>query len=257
MLLDLATWYRFPSAIPKLYVDNALIVGDGAGLVAMPTLKGIHLSVKSGMLAAQTIAEALRMNDTSEKQLSKYEASVKSGFIRKEMYKVRNFRQGFEKGLIIGGLHFGTQLITGGAGFFGRLKSHADYKTTSKLSELKKKPFKERFKGKLEWDKVLTFDKATDVYYSGVYHDEQQVVHVSVKDPARFKAVNIDQYGTPEQFYCSSEVYEIHTNKAGEKELRIHAENCMHCRTCDIKSPGLGITWAVPNGGNGPDFQNM
>ena len=244
-------------AIPKLYVDNALIVGDGAGLVAMPTLKGIHLSVKSGILAAKTISKALQNSDTSEKSLQQYETSVKSGFIHKEMYKVRNFRQGFEKGLIIGGMHFGTQIITGGAGFFGRLKSTADFKTTSKLSHLKKKPFKERFKGKLEWDKVLTFDKVTDVYYSGVYHDEQQVVHVRINDAHKFKEVNIDQYGAPEQFYCSSEVYELHTNKSGEKEIRIHAENCMHCRTCDIKSPGLGITWVVPNGGNGPDFQNM
>ena len=244
-------------AIPKLYVDNALIVGDGAGLVAMPTLKGIHLAIKSGMLAAETITEALLKNDTSENTLKDYEVRVKSGFIRKEMYKVRNFRQGFEKGLIVGGLSFGTQLVTGGAGFFGRLKSTPDYKTTLKVRELKKKPFKERFKGKLEFDKVLTFDKVTDVYYSGVYHDEQQVVHVRINDPEKFKAVNIEQYGAPEQFYCSSEVYELHTNKAGEKELRIHAENCMHCRTCDIKSPGLGITWVVPNGGNGPDFQNM
>jgi len=244
-------------AIPKLYVDNALIVGDGAGLVAMPTLKGIHLSVKSGMLAAQTIADALLNNDTSEKSLKHYESLVKSGFIHKEMFKVRNFRQGFEKGLIAGGFHFGTQLITGGAGFFGRLRSIPDYKTTVKLKDFKKKPLKERFKGKLEFDKVLTFDKVTDVYYSGVYHDEQQVVHVRINNPEKYKAVNIDQYGAPEQFYCSSEVYELHTNKTGEKEIRIHAENCMHCRTCDIKSPGLGITWAVPNGGNGPDFQNM
>jgi electron-transferring-flavoprotein dehydrogenase len=244
-------------AIPKLYVDNALIVGDGAGLVAMPTLKGVHLSIRSGMLAAQTAADALEKNDTSEKVLQQYETLVKSGFIRKEMYKVRNFRQGFEKGLFVGGFQFGTQLITGGAGFFGRLKSHADFKTTSKLSELKKKPFKERFKGKLEFDKVLTFDKVTDVYYSGVYHDEQQVVHVRINDPEKFNKVNIEQYGAPEQFYCSSEVYELHTNKSGKKEIRIHAENCMHCRTCDIKSPGLGITWVVPNGGNGPDFQNM
>lgn len=173
------------------------------------------------------------------------------------MYPVRNFRQGFAKGLILGGFHFGTQLITGGAGFFGRLRSHADYKTTLKLSEYKKKPFKERFKGKLEFDKVLTFDKATNVFYSGVYHDEQQVVHLHINDPEKFNAVNIEQYGAPEQFYCSSEVYELHTNKKGQKELRIHAENCMHCKTCDIKSPEEGITWVVPNGGNGPDFQNM
>jgi electron-transferring-flavoprotein dehydrogenase len=244
-------------AIPRLIVDNALIVGDSAGLVAMPALKGIHLAVRSGMLAAQTIADALLNNDTSEKSLQKYETLLNNSAIYKELYAVRNFRQGFSKGLIVGGLHFGTQLLTGGAGFFGRLSSHADYKTTLKLSELKKKPFKERFKGKLEFDKVLTFDKSTDLYHSGVYHDEQQVVHLHINDKERFNAVNIEQYGAPEQFYCSSEVYELHTNKAGQKELRIHAENCMHCKTCDIKSPGEGITWVVPNGGNGPDFQNM
>jgi len=244
-------------AIPKLYVDNALIIGDSAGLVAMPALKGIHLAIRSGMLAAQAIADSLSNNDTSEKSLQQYEILVNSSAIHKEMYAVRNFRQGFAKGLIIGGMNFGTQLITGGAGFFGRLRSQADSQTTLKLSEFKKKPFKERFKGKLEFDKVLTFDKATDVYYSGVYHDEEQVVHLHINDMENFNAVNIEQYGAPEQFYCSSEVYELHTNKDGKKELRIHAENCMHCKTCDIKSPGAGITWVVPNGGNGPDFQNM
>jgi electron-transferring-flavoprotein dehydrogenase len=244
-------------AIPKLYVDNALIVGDSAGLVAMPALKGIHLAIKSGMLAAQAIASALSNNDTSEKSLKQYETLVRNSWINKEMYPVRNVRQGFAKGLIAGGLHFATQLITGGAGFFGRLRSHPDYQTTQKLSEFKKKSFKDRFKGELEFDKVLTFDKVTDVYYSGVYHDEQQVVHLHINDPDKFKRVNIEQYGAPEQFYCSSEVYELHTDKSGQKELRIHAENCMHCKTCDIKSPEEGITWVVPNGGNGPDFQNM
>jgi electron-transferring-flavoprotein dehydrogenase len=244
-------------ALPKLFTDNALIVGDSAGLVAMPALKGIHLAIKSGMLAAQTTVEALSNNDTSEKSLQQYEILVNNSSIHKEMYAVRNFRQGFTKGLFIGGLHFGTQLITGGAGFFGRLRSHADYQTTLKLSELKRKSFQERFKGKLEFDKVLTFDKSTDVYHSGVYHDEQQVVHLQINDMEKFNAVNIEQYGAPEQYYCSSEVYEIHIDKAGRKELRIHAENCMHCKTCDIKSPGEAITWVVPNGGNGPDFQNM
>ena len=244
-------------AIPKLYVDNALIVGDSAGLVTMPALKGIHLAIKSGMLAAQVSADALSKNDTSEKSLQQYETLLNNSSIYKEMYPVRNFRQGFAKGLIIGGMQFGSQLITGGSGFFGRLRSIADSKTTLKLSELKKKPFKERFKGKLEFDKVLTFDKSTDVYHSGVYHDEEQVVHLHINNPENYKAVNIAEYGGPEQYYCSSEVYEIHTNKSGEKELRIHAENCMHCKTCDIKAPGAGITWVVPNGGNGPDFQNM
>ncbi len=244
-------------AVPKLYVDNALLVGDTAGLVTMPALKGIHLAIKSGMLAAQTIANALSENDTSEKNLKQYETLVYNSIISRELYPVRNFRQGFEKGLIAGGIHFGTQLITGGAGFSGRLRSHADYQTTQKLSELKKKPFKERFKGKLEFDKVLTFDKSTDVYHSGVFHDEQQVVHLQINNKEQFNAINIEEYGAPEQYYCSSEVYELHTNKEGKKELRIHAENCMHCKTCDIKSAGERITWVVPNGGNGPDFQNM
>lgn len=244
-------------AIPKLYADNALIVGDSAGLITMPALKGVHLAIKSGMLSAQTAANALLINDTSEKSLQQYETLVNSSFIRKEMYPVRNFRQGFAKGLIIGGLQFGTQLITGGAGFFGRLKSHADYKTTLKPGELKQKPFKERFKNKLEFDKLLTFDKATNIFYSGVHHDEQQVVHLKINDPEKFKTINIEQYGTPCQFFCSSEVYELHVSKTGHKEVRIHAENCMHCKTCDIKSPEEGITWVVPNGGNGPEFQYM
>jgi electron-transferring-flavoprotein dehydrogenase len=244
-------------SIPKLYVDNALIVGDSAGMLAMPALKGIHLAIKSGMLAAKTAANALANNNTSEQSLQAYEELVNKSSIRDELYPVRNFRQGFAKGLILGGIHFGTQLITGGAGFFGRLKSEADYKSTSKQSELKKKPFKERFKGKLEFDKVLTFDKATDIYYSGVHHDEEQVVHLHINDQENFNTVNIGQYDAPEQFFCSSEVYELHINKDGKKELRIHAENCMHCKTCDIKSPGKGITWVVPNGGNGPEFQNM
>jgi electron-transferring-flavoprotein dehydrogenase len=244
-------------AIPRLYVDNALIVGDSAGMLSMPALKGVHLALKSGMLAAQTASVALENNDTSETSLSQYEVLVNKSWIRKELYPVRNFRQGFAKGLIPGGVLFGTQLVTGGAGFFGRMRSHPDYTTTVKLSELKKKPFKERFKGQLEFDKVLTFDKATDIYYSGVHHDEQQVVHLHINDQENFDAVNIGQYDAAEQFFCSSEVYEIHTNKAGKRELRIHAENCMHCKTCDIKSLGKGITWMVPNGGNGPEFQNM
>jgi electron-transferring-flavoprotein dehydrogenase len=244
-------------AIPKLYVDNALIVGDSAGLVTMPALKGVHLAIKSGMLAAQTAADALSKNDTSEKTLQQYKTLINNSLIYKDMYPVRNFRQGFANGLIAGGFQFGTQLISGGAGFVGRLRSHPDYQTTQKLSEYKGKPFKERFKGKLEFDKVLTFDKATDIYHSGVYHDEQQVVHLHIKNQEKFNAVNIEEFGAPEQFFCSSEVYELHINKDGKKELRIHAENCMHCKTCDIKSPGDGITWVIPNGGNGPDFQNM
>jgi len=244
-------------AIPKLYIDNALIVGDSAGLVAMPALKGIHLAVKSGMLAAEAIAKALESNDTSEKSLQYYETLVNNSLIYKELYPVRNFRQAMAKGMFAGGFHFGTQLITGGAGLAGRLKTHADNETTKKVSEYKKQTFQEKFKSKLEFDKALTFDKVTDVYYSRANHDEQQVVHIHVNDPANFEKTNINEYGLTCQYVCPAEVYELHTDKTGHQELRLHAENCVHCKTCDIKSPNGGITWNVPNGGNGPDYENM
>jgi electron-transferring-flavoprotein dehydrogenase len=244
-------------SIPKLYTDNALIVGDSAGFLTMPALKGVHLAITSGMLAAKTAAVALGLNDFSESVLRQYESSVKDSLIYNDMHPVRNFRQGFENGLITGAIHFGTQLISGGAGFFGKLKTRPDSETTRTVAEYKGTPFKKRFKGKLEFDKLLTFDKATDVFYSGVAHDEKQVPHVRINNQDSFYAINIKQYGAMEQFFCSSEVYELHTDKNGHQELRIHFENCMHCKTCDIKSPGDGITWSVPNGGNGPDFQYM
>ena len=166
-------------------------------------------------------------------------------------------RQGFAKGLICGGMHFGGQLITGGAGFFGRLKAHADSDTTLKVSEYKRKPFKERFKDKLEFDKVLTVDKVTDVYFSGTNHDEQQIPHLRINNPDTFKSINIKEYDAPCQYFCPAEVYELHADKNGEQELRLHSENCLHCKTCDIKEVADGITWVVPNGGNGPEYKSM
>jgi len=244
-------------AIPKLYMDGALIVGDSAGFLTMPALKGVHLAITSGMLAAKTAVSALAKDDYSENVLREYDTLIKDSVIYHDMYPVRNFRQGFTRGLLVGAIHFGTQLITGGAGFVGRLRTHTDSEATKQLNELTYKPFKERFKGKLEFDKILTFDKATDMYYTGVNHDEQQVPHLHINNPATYETVNIKQYGAPSQFFCSAEVYELHTDKQGHQEIRIHAENCLHCKTCDIKSPGDGITWMVPNGGNGPEFQNM
>ena len=244
-------------SLPKLYVDHAMIVGDSAGFLAMPALKGIHLAMYSGMLAAETAAVAIEKNDFSSNVLKQYEDRVNKSEIYKELYPVRNFRQAMADGIIPGGIQFGTQLITGGAGFLGKLKTHLDSEETQKLKEFSGKPFKERFKGKLEMDKSLTFDKATDVYYSGVAHDEEQIPHLRINNPATYKSINIEQYGAPCQYYCSAEVYELHTDRNGNKELRIHAENCLHCKTCDIKEPADGITWMLPYGGNGPEYKNM
>lgn len=244
-------------SLPKLYVNNAMIVGDSAGFVTMPALKGIHLAIKSGILAAETAMTAFQKSDFSEQTLKLYEEKISSGFIYKEMYPVRNFRQAFTKGIIKGAFHFATQLITGGAGFFGKLKVHPDAETTKKKSDFSGKWFKERFKEKLEFDKMLTFDKMTTVFHSGTHHDEDQVCHLKVNDPASFESVNIEEYDAPCQYFCPAECYEIYTGNEGRKKLRIHFENCVHCKTCDIKEVENGITWNCPNGDNGPEYQYM
>ena len=245
-------WY----SLPKLYTDNTLVVGDSAGFLTMPALKGIHLAIRSGMLAAETALNALEKNDFSEQTLQQYEALVRKSPIYKEMYRVRNFRQGFIKGMVVGAFNFGTQLVTLGAGFFGKLKTHPDSQTTKTLKTVRKPTFKDKT-ASFEFDKILTFDKATDVYFSGALHDEKQVPHLQVNNPETYNTINIREYDAPCQYYCSAEVYELHTDKTGHQELRIHFENCLHCKTCDIKEPAEGITWNVPNGGNGPDYKYM
>jgi electron-transferring-flavoprotein dehydrogenase len=244
-------------SVPQCYTDNALIVGDSAGFLVMPALKGVHLAIRSGMLAAETAIEALSKNDFSEKTLREYETKINKSNIHREMYPVRNFRQAFAKGMMTGGFLYGTQMVTGGAGFSGKLTVHTDAAATQTVAKFSGTPFKKRFAGELEFDKILTFDKATDVFYSGANHDEEQVCHLQVNNPASYKTINIEQYDAPCQYFCPAEVYELHTDREGHKELRIHSENCVHCKTCDIKEPGDGITWTTPNGGNGPDYQNM
>ncbi len=244
-------------AMPRFYDDNLLIVGDSAGFLTTARLKGIHLAIESGMLAATAAAKALIAEDTSAASLSHYEELFKQSNAYEEMYRARNFRQAFNKGMVLGGLQFAAQLVTGGAGLLGRLRTEKDSETLKPLGSGDFVPFKERFAGKLEFDKKLTFDKVTDVYYSKANHDEEQPCHLVVNNPENFQKVNIELYGCPEAAFCPAEVYELHIDKEGNKTLRIHAENCVHCKTCDIKSPGAGITWNVPYGGDGPDYSQM
>jgi len=245
-------WY----AIPKYYEDNLMIVGDSAGFLSTPRLKGVHLAVRSGICAAQAAALALIKHDTSAQTLSKYEELVNDSFIYKELYPTRNMRAVMQDGMVIGGLKMGVQLLTGGACLLVP-KTEPDAKTTQTVSAFDGVMFAERFAGKLEFDKKRTFDKVTSVYYSKAMHDEVQPVHLVVNDPDTFQAVNIEQYGLPEAAFCPAEVYELHVDKEGNKSLRLHAENCVHCKTCDIKSPNGGITWTVPYGGDGPEYSDM
>ena len=244
-------------AMPRFYDDNLMIVGDSAGFLTTARLKGIHLAIESGMLAANAAVKALVSGDTSADTLSFYSELFKQSNAYEEMYRARNFRQSFSKGMLLGGLQFTTQLLTGGAGLLGRLKTEKDSETLKSVNAFSGVPFMQRFNGKLEFDKKLTFDKVTDVYYSKANHDEEQPCHLVLNNPKSYNRENIEKYGCPEASFCPAEVYELHTDKEGNKELRIHAENCIHCKTCDIKSPAAGITWVVPYGGDGPDYAQM
>ena len=245
------------NSIPKYYADNMMIVGDSAGFLSTPRLKGVHLAVRSGICAATAAAEALEKNDTSKESLSRYEDIVNSSPIYKELYPVRNMRAVMQDGMIVGGLKMGIQLITGGA-CLAVPETEADNVTTQKITAFSEQPFAERFADKLEYDKKLTFDKVTTVYYSKAMHDEVQPVHLVLNNEEQFNSSNISEYGLAEASMCPAEVYELHVDKkSGAKSLRMHAENCVHCKTCDIKSPNSGITWTTPYGGDGPDYNMM
>ncbi|MDR3266600.1 MAG: electron transfer flavoprotein-ubiquinone oxidoreductase, partial [Tannerella sp.] len=241
----------------KYYTDGAMIVGDSAGFLAMPALKGVHLGMYSGMMAAKAAVDAFEKNDFSEDTLKNYSKYVNESPIYKDMYPVRNFRAGFNKGTFPGMFNFGTQIVTCGAGFFGKLKTHTDSSETKNLADAKKPLFKDKT-AKFELDKPYLFNKVDDVFYSGTQHDEEQVTHLQVNNLNSYAEINIKKFGAPCQYYCPAEVYELHIDKnTGHQELRIHGENCVHCKSCDIKEPADGITWNVPNGGNGPDYKYM
>ena len=245
------------NSVPKFYADNMMIVGDSAGFLSTPRLKGIHLAVRSGICAATAATEALVNNDTSKASLAKYDELVNESFIYKELYPTRNMRAVMQDGMILGGLKMGIQLVTGGACLMVP-EVEADYKTTKKLKDFDKEPFQQRFAGKLDYDKKLTFDKVTTVYYSKAMHDEVQPIHLVINNKEQFDSSNIQEYGLAEASMCPAEVYELHVDKkTGKKSLRLHAENCVHCKTCDIKSPNSGITWTAPYGGDGPDYNMM
>jgi electron-transferring-flavoprotein dehydrogenase len=244
------------NSIIKFYGDNFLIVGDSAGMLATASLKGVHLAVQSGINAAKSAAAALIKDDTSESELSSVQKYFENSRLKDELYPVRNFRQSFKNGLIPGALRFGIQLMTKGACITGDIDTELDNESLRKLSDTEGNvSFAQRFAGKLEFDKKRTFDKVTDVFYSKANHDEEQICHLVVDD-VKMKQ-NIAEYGAPCQAFCPAEVYELHTDKSGNKDLRIHAENCVHCKTCDIKSPNDAILWITPYGGDGPKYDYM
>lgn len=245
-------WY----AMPKLAADGLLLCGDTAGFLNGGRLKGIHLAMKSGMLAAETLFECLLNQDFSAARLAGYETRVAASWAGAEMRSMRNFHQAFDGGLWTALPRTGFQMFFGGLDPLGdHLKGHAGHERMEKLAahHPNGKPPAPKFDGQ------LTFDKLADVYLSGTSHDEDQPVHLVVADTSICATQCRREYGNPCQHFCPAAVYEMVPDpaKAGELKLQINASNCVHCKTCDIADPYQIITWVTPEGGGGPDYKEL
>jgi len=238
-------WY----AMPRNYVDGGLIVGDAGSFLDSQRLKGVHLAMKSGMLAAETIFEALKKADYSAKTLQAYKEKIDHSYIKTELWKVRNFHQSFRNGMLDGFFHSALQQVSGGRGLIDPMRVHAGHEAYGKIHG---RPAPERFKG----DGKLTFDRLTDVYHSGTRHDEDQPCHLKVSDLNICATRCVEEYGNPCQYFCPAAVYEM-AKEGDAVKLKINAANCVHCKTCDIADPYQIIDWVVPEGGGGPNYEGM
>jgi electron-transferring-flavoprotein dehydrogenase len=242
-------WY----SMPRNYVDGGLIVGDSASLLNSQRLKGIHTAIKSGMLAAEATYEALCAGDTTAAKLSAYQKKIEQSWLKKELWAVRNFHQGFHGGLYKGLVHAGLQFISGGRGLLDPMRVKAGYTEYENLHRDRTLVDQStRFKG----DGKLTFDRLTDVYHSGTRHDEDQPCHLVVLEPNICGDRCVREFGNPCQYFCPAAVYEMVTDQ-GAPKLKINAANCVHCKTCDVADPYQIIQWVPPEGGGGPNYEGM
>ena len=252
-------------AMPQVYSDGVLLVGDCAGFLNSQRLKGIHSAIKSGMLAAEAILEALVAGDFSAGQLQSYEKLVNESWIIPELRKVRNFHAGFKHGRWLGLLNTGLQFVTGGRswGICDRAKGEPGHKVMKKLSSYgyHGDKIEQRYDG-LRFDGKITFNKLTDVYHAAVGHDEDQPAHLHVLDTNICSTRCAEEYGNPCQRFCPAAVYEMvedggGNDELGPRKLQINFSNCVHCKTCDIMDPYQIINWVTPEGGGGPDYKGM
>jgi electron-transferring-flavoprotein dehydrogenase len=234
-------------SIPKLTFAGGLLIGDTAGFLNVPKIKGNHLAMKSGMIAAEEIVKFLQ-GDTGSRECTAYETALRNSWVYKELYKVRNIRPGFHWGLWFGIIHAGFQTALGWLLPY-TLRNHADHKQIDKAKDSVKIDYPKA-------DGVLTFDRLTSVQLSNTYHEEDQPPHLKLKDASIPIAVNLPEWAEPAQRYCPAAVYEV-IEEAGAKKFVINAQNCVHCKTCDIKDPSQNIDWTVPQGGGGPNYPNM
>lgn len=233
-------------SVPKLASDGIMIIGDSANLVDSRKLKGLHMAMKSGMLAAEVIFEAYKTDDFSANQLSMYEEKLKSSWIYSDLRKGRNFTPTIAMGISLNsGLLLGFEIISGGSTPIGNLKTKADYSTTKDLKSFYGNKLPEPLP---KADDKIIINKLTDVYFSGTSHDERQKNHIYLKDEAKCKKC-IAEYGASCTAFCPASVYELEGDR-----IRVNFSNCLHCKTCDLKCPFQNIVWNLPEGGGGPRY---
>ncbi|MCC6988337.1 MAG: electron transfer flavoprotein-ubiquinone oxidoreductase [Acidobacteria bacterium] len=242
---------------PALFADGALVTGDAANFVNSMRLKGIHLAMRSGMLAAETAFAAVRADDTSAARLSAYKAAVDASVIKSELYPVRNVHQAFGAGTYVGAAFAGVAMATGGR-WPEDLEGHAGHTRMRTIGEYYGLNKRDVLAGSnaVAADRTLTFDKVTSVHYSGVHHEENQPPHLLVQTDVCHSICG-PEYGHPCVKFCPANVYEMVDNGAGGRRLQLNASNCVHCKTCDIMDPYQVITWVAPEGGEGPQYDGM
>jgi electron-transferring-flavoprotein dehydrogenase len=236
-------------SIPKLTVPGGMLIGDTAGMLNVPKIKGSHTAMKSGMTAAEALFEHLRTAGGSE--VVGYPERLRHTWLWDELYRVRNIRPSFRWGLLpaLAYSALDTFVLRGKAPW--TLHHHSDHTQLKGASECTPIVYPKP-------DGKLTFDRLSSVFISNTNHEEDQVPHLQLKDASVAINVNLELYDAPEQRYCPAAVYEIVRDADGANpRLQINAQNCVHCKTCDIKDPTQNINWVVPEGGGGPNYPNM
>ena len=238
-------------SIPKLVFPGGCLIGDDAGFLNASRIKGSHCAIKSGMMAAESAFDALKASRAAD-ELTSYPEAFRSSWLYDELHRARNFKPWMAKGLYTGTLMVGIdQVLFGGKAPWTLHHQHADNDMLVRKTEAQPISYPKA-------DGTLTFDRLSSVFLSGTNHEENQPAHLTLKDASVPVNVNLELYDAPEQRYCPAGVYEIVRNDDGNSpRLQINAQNCVHCKTCDIKDATQNIVWVTPEGGGGPNYSNM